>query len=76
MRNVELKLANVKEFKTLFQAELNVILVRLENLKKMLADNVYNDETKDGLITIDLWEYYLNLKLGQEELSAMLDTEI
>ena len=54
VKNVELKLANAKEFKTLFEAELNVILVRLENLKKMLADRVYNDETKDGIITIEL----------------------
>ena len=43
VRNVELKVQSAKEFKGVFEAELNVVLVRLGNLKKMLADNKYDD---------------------------------
>lgn len=64
IKNVELKVESAKEFKPAFLEELNEILIRIENLKKLLADNVYNDETKEGFITIGLREYYLNLKIA------------
>lgn len=60
----------------MFEAELKEVLIKLEGLCKMLEDNKYNDETKSGFITIELREYFHNLKIGQLELEAMLDTEI
>ena len=76
VKNVEIRLANVKEFKTMFLEELDVVLKKLADLRQMLEANRYNDETKAGFITIQLQEYYSKLKIEEKELEAMLDTEI
>ena len=52
VKNVELRLANVQEFKTMFLEELDVVLNKLASLRQMLEANRYNDETKMGFITI------------------------
>ena len=60
----------------MFLEELDAVLLKLDSLRKMLEANKYNDETKMGFITIELKEYYLKLKIEEQELEAMLDTEI